>query len=81
LLMPCRLPLHPPRKNTCWITSFSSAVTSIIFEHVPRVTYCTCFVFISFPISIYLPAKLTVNNRNTKYFRLFAVFLEIAGGI
>ena len=45
-LMPCRLPLHPPRKNTCWMTSFSSAVTSMSCEHVPCVWYCTCFVFI-----------------------------------
>ena len=45
-LIPCQLPLHPPRKNTCWITLFSSAVTSIMREHVPCVSYCTCFVFI-----------------------------------
>ena len=45
LLTPCRLPLHPPRKNTCWIMLFSSAVTSINFEHVPVVVYCICFVF------------------------------------
>ena len=32
-----RLPLQPPTKNTCWMTSFSSAVTSIILEQVPCV--------------------------------------------
>lgn len=47
-LMPCRLPLQPPIKNTCCMTLFSSAVTSITFEHVPFVSYIMCFVFIFF---------------------------------
>ena len=45
--MPWRLPLQPPRKNTCWIMSFSSAVTSINCEQVPCVWYCMCFVLMS----------------------------------
>ena len=45
-LIPCRLPLQPPRKNTCCMMLFSSAVTSMSFEQVPRVSYCMCFVFI-----------------------------------
>ena len=43
--MPCRLPLHPPKKYTCWMMSLSSAVTSISTEQVPCVWYCICFMF------------------------------------
>ena len=45
-LMPCRLPLQPPMKNTCCITSCSSAVTSMAREHTPEGVYRICFVFI-----------------------------------
>ena len=35
--MPCKLPLQPPVKNTCCMTSFSSTSTSMNCEQVPCV--------------------------------------------
>jgi hypothetical protein len=56
------LPLHPPRKDTCWMMLFSSTVTSIIFEQVPCVSYCTCLVSI---ISLFA-TKVRISEKKTK---------------
>lgn len=55
-LIPCRFPLQPPIKNTCCMTSYSSAVTSMTCEHTPVGLNIICFVFIilSIFITVYL---------------------------
>lgn len=69
-LMPCRLPLHPPTKNTCCMTSLSSTVTSITLEHVPSVWYCMCFIIQKFV----LPAKVRHLICNFPFCMCFSSF-------
>ena len=60
-LMPCRLPLQPPIKNTCCITLFSSAVTSMAREQTPEGVYRICFVFIMSVLN-YFSVLLSVSK-------------------
>ena len=84
-LMPCRLPLQPPIKNTCCMTLFSSAVTSITFEHVPFVSYIMCFVFIFFLflrkfcsyLIIFLSLLMTITNYQSARLALASILFSI----